>query len=419
MRRSPPKCAQVALVAALLAAGVASAVTVDGRVTASAYGYEGNPTDSTATTYLRSHAALRLTLTELGHRGLSLTTYGHATTDLAERAGSDPRLRVYSLFLRYQAGGVDLRAGRQHVFAGVGNGTIDGARLDLRRAGVDLALYGGALDPVAASDVGSLSAAHMVGARLRTSRLAGIDLAVSAVDRERDPVAWAAAGRYSGFVGQPSPVHRRLVGAEAHRAFGRHWLRGRVDYDLLDGGVRRAEAGARCGLSSALAVSADLRRREPSVYEGSFFGVFPGQPYDEVDLGLHWQASPSLSLSLNAATVLYDGDDSQRLSLGAAFGRGLALSYARSQGFAGSSDGLSGTLLWPVGRRLVVRGELGLSAYERFAADDREDLVTAVAGLTWRATRTLSVDGQLQGLRNPSYDSDLRLLVRGSWRFRR
>ena len=33
--------------------------------------------------------------------------------------------------------------------------------------------------------------------------------------------------------------------------------------------------------------------------------------------------------------------------------------------------------------------------------------------------REFSLDTQVQGLHNPAYDADLRLLVRGSWRFRR
>lgn len=417
MQRSPAVFL-LAPLAALLWAGVASAVTVDGRVTASAYAYEGNPTESTTSTYVRSHVALRLAATDLGWRGLSLSTYALGTTDLAESADSDPQLRVHNLFLRYQAGGVDVRAGRQHLFAGVGYGTIDGARVDARHAGVDLTLYGGALAPVGQSGLGSLSAAHMVGARLSTSRLAGVDLAVSFTDRQRDPEAFADSGRFSRFIGQPSGVHRQLVGAEAHRGFGRHSLRGRLDVDLLDSGVRRAEVAGRLGLSVDLAISAEVLHREPAVYEGSFLSVFPGQPYDEVELGLHYRVAPALALSAYAATVLYDGDDSQRLGLSAACGRNLAVSYYRAQGFAGAHDGLSGSAFWPVGRDLVLRGELGLSSYERFAADDRDGLASAVAGLTWRPTHTFSLDGQLQALRNPSYDSDLRALVRGSWRFR-
>jgi hypothetical protein len=147
--------------------------------------------------------------------------------------------------------------------------------------------------------------------------------------------------------------------------------------------------------------------------------VFPSQGYDEIGLRFSYRVTPDLALSARAATVAYDGDDSQRLGLSATVCQNVTVGYHRSQGYAGANDGLSGSLFYPLRRSLVVRAELDLASYERFEADERDGLVTAMAGVTWRPSRTLTVDGQLQGLRNPSYDSDLRLLLRASWRFRR
>jgi hypothetical protein len=75
-------------------------------------------------------------------------------------------------------------------------------------------------------------------------------------------------------------------------------------------------------------------------------------------------------------------------------------------------------MLVPLSTKLMLRGQLGLASYERIANDDREGLLSGVAALTYRASRQLSIDGQLQALRNPTYNSDLRLLLRASWRFR-
>jgi hypothetical protein len=406
-------------IALLGAPAVLFGAVVDGRVTASAYAFEGDPTDSTNATHLRSHAAVRLTASDFGVGGLTLHSYLRGTTDLTESADSDPRLRVYNLYLRYRGSGLEFGAGRQRVFAGVGYGTIDGARIDVQRAGLRLTAYGGALIPVADEGFNSPGDAHLVGARLSTSRFAGIDLALSIADRERDPTAYAAAGRYSGFVGQLSPVRRRVLGLQAQRRFGLHSLRGRFDYDLLGETARRSEIGGRLGLSKDLALSAEWRHREPQLYEGSFLSVFPSQGYDEIGLRFSYRVTPDLALSARAATVAYDGDDSQRLGLSATVCQNVTVGYHRSQGYAGANDGLSGSLFYPLRRSLVVRAELDLASYERFEADERDGLVTAMAGVTWRPSRTLTVDGQLQGLRNPSYDSDLRLLLRASWRFRR
>jgi hypothetical protein len=386
-------------------------------VTASAYGYEGNPTESTTASYFRTHAAVRLQARDLGHEALSLTTFLRGTTDLAQSDDAGPRLRVYNLFLRYDRGAIDARAGRQRIFAGVGSGTIDGARLALGGSRVGLQLFGGALAPLDDEGLGAWSEGSLWGARLN-GQLLGVDLAASYADRQREPIRYATPGRYSGFVGTPEAVRRQLVGVQAYRRFGLHSLRGRVDYDLQDEGLRRGEVAARVGLTADLAVIAEWRRREPDLYAGSILSVFPSEGYDETALRLHYRLSPQLALGLSAAQVAYDDDDSQRLGLSATIGRSLTISYARSQGYAGDNDGLSGSLHHALTPQITLRGQLGLSSYERFEDDDREGLVSAVAGVTWRPSREFSFDTQVQGLRNPSYDTDMRLLLRGSWRFR-
>lgn len=409
----------LALVCAGFLSTPAAATTVSGRVTASAYAFEGNSTASDAATYVRSHAALRLQVSDLGHRALSLTSYLQGTTDLLESADTDPATRFYSLFLRYKDRHADVRLGRQWISVGVGAGTMDGARLDLKRYGVGLTLYGGALAPVDGYARGQLDEAHLYGVRLQTSQLAGILIAVSYADRERDPIAYVNPGRYSGFVGQPQAIRRQLAGIEASRRFGLHSLRSRVDYDVQNESLRRGEIAGRVGLSPDLALQASWRHRQPSVYSGSIFSVFPSEGYDEYALRLFYRVSDALSLSTHAATVQYDDDSTQRLGLSASWGRHLTLGYRHYQGYAGGANGLSGSVLYDLSPQLTFRGDLDLSTYERFDAEDSDGLVAASAGLTWRATREFSLDGQLQGLRNPSYDTDLRGLLRGSWRFRR
>ncbi|MBT6146584.1 MAG: hypothetical protein HOH74_14195, partial [Gemmatimonadetes bacterium] len=284
---------------------------------------------------------------------------------------------------------------------------------------VGLTAFGGALMPVDGYAYGSLSDAYLWGLRLRTDRLLGVNVALSYADREREPTEYVSAGKFSGFIGQPQAIRRQLLGAEASRRFGRHSIRARADYDLQNESLRRGEVSTRVGLSAALAVQASWRHRQPSIFSGSILSVFPSQGYDEWALRLHYRLAEELTLSTHAATVIYDDDETQRLGVSVAFGRHLTVGYRRYQGYAGGTDGISGSLIYPLGKKLTLRGDLDLSTFERFEADDSDDLVAVVAALTWRPTREFSLDGQLQGLRNPSYDTDVRLLLRGSWRFRK
>jgi hypothetical protein len=58
-----------------------------------------------------------------------------------------------------------------------------------------------------------------------------------------------------------------------------------------------------------------------------------------------------------------------------------------------------------------------LASYERYDGADRDELFTSGFGLHYRPTRRLSTQLGVQGLKNPLYDSDMRLFLRGSWRF--
>ncbi|MBT4609016.1 MAG: hypothetical protein HOC05_03170 [Gemmatimonadetes bacterium] len=398
--------------------GTANATVIDGRLTTSALAYEASPTDSASVTHLRTYAALRLKVTDLGDRRVSLTTYLRATTDLSERAGDDPALRPVSTYLRFKDDHLDLRLGRQYLYAGVGYGQVDGVRADFRIARMRLTLHGGALVPVYGEvGLGSFSDAHLWGLRLSTDRFAGVDVAISYADRERDPLPYKSAGQYSGFVGQPESVHRQLVGIDARRRFGVHNVHGRLDWDLVSEHLRRAEVGARVAVHPRLSLSADWLRREPALFTSSILSVFAAEGFDEVTLRARYQVHDKLSVGAHVAAVTYDTDDSQRLGVSASFGRHLTLGYSRSQGYAGGSDGLSGSLLYSLSDKLMLRGQLGIASYER-VADDREDLLSGVAAATYRASRQLSIDAQLQAMRNPAYDADLRLLLRASWRFR-
>ena len=112
-------------------------------------------------------------------------------------------------------------------------------------------------------------------------------------------------------------------------------------------------------------------------------------------------------------------DSAQRARLSARIGRGLTVGYRLHRGYSGDVLGLYGSVVQQLSPRWILRGHLDLSSVERYTTDEGDELLAAVAAVTWRPAKTLSVDAQAQGLRNPSYDSDLRLLLRGSWRFRR
>lgn len=403
--------------------GPAWGLSASGRLTSSLYSYEGAESPTQSSSRVRLHQSARLDVGDLGVRGLSFSTYLRGTTDVAEQADSDPRLQVYSAYLTWKNRASRVRIGRQRVSAGVGYGSVDGLRGDTEFAGLRLTAYGGALVPLDTStDINPLNVAHLWGLRLSTERFLGTALAVSFADRSRDVEPFHSTRSLPaqvGYSGDLPPVQRRLLGVDAYRRFaGGHRLGARLDADLHSESLRRAEVEGRYQVSPDLGVELGWMKREPSIYANSILSVFNYDSYEEVEARLHYRVSPALSVSGHMANVVYDGDDAQRLGMTASLGSHCSVGYYRSMGYAGANDGVVGSLYYPLSRRLTLKGQLDLAAYERFEeADERDGLVTGVVGATFRPTRATFLDLQIQGLRNPSYTSDLRVHVRGSWRF--
>lgn len=389
-------------------------LTVGGRLTASLYTYEGQQVDTT--TYVRVHQSLRLDVGQLARRELSFHTYLQGV----EQAETDSRLRIYHAYLTWKRDRYRLQFGRQRIYAGVGYGSLDGVRGDLEVAGCRLTLYGGSLAPLDKSaGIASWSEGHLWGAKISTERFWRTSLSLSFVHREYEPEVYSDPGRFSEAEVQSPPVVRRLVGIDAgHRFSGGHRLYGRLDYDWLDGYIRRSEAHAHYLLSSRMSAQVEWFRRTPWVFHNSIFSVFPREDYQEMGARLHYRLDSNLQFTGHFARVFYDNDDAQRLGLIARIGSHYSIGYYRTMGYAQASDGLVGSVYYPFGRKLAFQGELDLAAYERSPdAEDREDLAAGVLGLTYRPTRKTFLQVQVQGLRNPVYASDLRLFLRGSWRF--
>ena len=121
----PPAAARTLLAFALgaMVCPGASAQIVTGRLSTSFYTWEKFDTTDVSTVYLRGFQTVQLNVAQ---DDISLHTY-LAGALMTPNEGA--LTRFYNLYLRWAnvGGAVDMNAGRQAIYAGVGNGTIDGA----------------------------------------------------------------------------------------------------------------------------------------------------------------------------------------------------------------------------------------------------------------------------------------------------
>lgn len=398
------------ILSTILLAGIsapAAALVVDGRLSTSVYNYEALKDSAATATFLRANQGLRLDLAHLGTGALSFHTYMQGSTDFREEATNDPRLRLYHAYFAWKNEKTELQLGRQRVISGAGLGRIDGTRVTLRGKGWDLDLYAGALAPLdRGAGLGSWSEGNLWGTRVRTSRLLGADLGLSFARRQRE----LASG---------NNLVRKFISLDGCRRFrSKHSLYARLDYDQQETKLERAEVETRLALASRLNLQANWLHRLPVIYDGSFFNMFPQDAYEEVGTSLYLRATEQMQLGASFAHVIYADDNAQRLGLSLNAGSHYRLGYYRTMGYARASDGLAGTFYYRLGSRLAVNGFLDLATFERYEeAENRDGLASGELGLSWKPVPDGLIEAQVQGLRNPVYNSDLRLLLRGSWHF--
>ena len=403
--------------------------TFNGRLTTSFYTWERQEPDKNSTQHLRAYQLLKLTIGELASPNLSLHTYFQASHDFSEKAKDDPRLWFYGAFLEWKNlfRVMDLRLGRQQVYAGVGYGTIDGFQLDYRAGKyVSLRGYAGLLPPLHKSGLGTWKEGHILGLHVTTTGFKRVRLGLSFVQKNRLPVEYSAPGIYTSTFRLHHPVsslQQQLIGLDVWtRVIDRLTFSGRMDLNFAMRQIQRLEIEARALPTQKLDIGLDYIFRNPLTDLNSIFSVFAQESNNEIGLRVGYRFLRQMGVFGKLTTVVYEGDDAQRLILGFQFGQSLPwqgyLGYNKRLGYGGETDAVVGNLSVPVTKGLWVRLGSNLSSYRLVeSVGDRQEALAFTLGLNYRMTSRLSLNAEGQALRNRSVKSDFRLFVRGSYWF--
>ncbi|MCX6160139.1 MAG: hypothetical protein NTV87_02215 [Ignavibacteriae bacterium] len=145
------------------------------------------------------------------------------------------------------------------------------------------------------------------------------------------------------------------------------------------------------------------------------FWVFEHKKYQEVEGGLDYITKflgSDINLSGRVADVLYDGDHSLKIQLGA--GNSIfGLSFTKYTGYTGEAEGIYGYINHElIKTKLTFSANLNYTGYKLGKYDDsRATALGGILGLTWRPDPRISIDGQGQVLVNDVYKYDTRFLV--------
>jgi len=420
-RRIPPTLVFSALIlCVLILTSQGSAQLVNGRFITSAYVWEKFDTPTSSKTLVRGFQSV---LFDVAQGSFSLHTNVQAASLLQDGIGRDKNYYLFNAYGKVSdiGGLLDFAFGRIPYYAGVGNGTVDGALSTLRLFDktVRVTAYGGANVPLdlAIDRWGPLKNNFTLGGQIVTTAFPDLRLGLSYVSRQRSRPGYVAIRPDSLFnpVSQfidLDPLKEQLLSGDAAYWASQLYFYARYDYNLKVKKTQRGQAGLRYYTSKRLSISADFIHRAPRVLYNSYFTVFNASEVDEIEAGVDYLVTPAVRLFARGGYVEYIDDRSFRYTAGIVH-QYVSLIYRGGSGYAGEQNSASVQATYPLFDYLLMP-TVGASytSYKLSDSAKREDAFSGVLGAIVRPLQTLSVDLQSQWVTNRIYKRDVRLFAK-------
>lgn len=397
-----------------------NAQLVTGRFITSVQSWEQFDTVGSSRTFTRGFQSA---IFDIAQGDFSLHTHFQAATMLQTKLDELPDYRMYYLYGKWRdiGGALDFSFGRLPYFAGVGTGTLDGVLTTVRALDntLRLTVYGGANVPydLSVGNWGPLRNNFTLGGQIVTSALTNAKIGVSYMDRrrERDPY-WAT--RLDSLLNPfailiiPEAAKEQYVSGDASYQWDRVRLYGRYDYDLNYEKTQRGQIGLSVQASDKLSFSGEYIHRAPRLAYNSFFSVFNVSDVDEFEAGCDYVFHPAWRGFVRGAYVKYTDDNSLRYTAGIVHNY-VGLTFRGGSGYAGELTSLSLQGAYPLLEKMLIpNAGISFVSYKLNDADTKEDALAGSLGATVRPAQFVSVDLQVQWLKNKVVENDVRFFGR-------
>ncbi|MBN1409131.1 MAG: hypothetical protein JW956_15125 [Calditrichaceae bacterium] len=311
--------------------------------------------------------------------------------------------RVYNAYLNFLSPcrKWDARLGRQFVYSGVMNGTVDGIMLNMRPIKHLLVkLLAGMEAPVdRALELTPWSDGNVLGAFAGYKVVEAFNFAASYVQKTRsDDIYWQLAGAsFSGNV------------------FNNLYYQAQYEHNLKTSQYQ----AMRYRLNYFLAkwnIFAEYNSQRPRIYEDSFFQIFEQTAFNQIRSGVGYQAG-NYNVGLHDVYTMYEKDESTNqihATISSSYGM-IGLLY--QSGYGGDNTGIYGSVRYDVLKNLTVYVRSSYYQYERQTTAISEDATAVSGGVTYKLSASLQVKAEIQERINTYYDNDVRGLFRIRYAF--
>lgn len=398
---------------------------ISGRFSSSVYTFERFDSVDASKTYARAYQLLNLNINK---DNFSVRSYMNLETNLTKVQQQDhPRLRFYNLFLeaRDLFEIATLKLGRQPQFNSVMGGVFDGVNIDLKRGDYKLSGFYGLNVPAyqKLELIEEQKDNTVLGASFTAYFIDNLRFAANYVNKNYQVQGYDAARLDEDL--NPIQVHIRNNSNQYEFVSGElsYFVKDifsvdtRYDYDLNFEKTSKFEISGRYEEIKNLGINVYYNYREPRVRYNSIFSVFDFGNSQEIEAGGDYRLSPHYTIIGKFANVIYKDENSQRITGGVNTSWG-SLIYRKNLGYAGELDAVSLYSAYSFIEGLITPS-VGISytSYKLSADDEKNNLMTLLAGINYRPFRFLSVDVQGQYMNNKIYKDDYRFFLKLNYWF--
>lgn len=416
------------LIAFLFSVNTAESQSINFRFNNYFYGWERldslSDNSSTKTMHLRGYQNYLL---ELNSGKWSFNTLAQTEEDVINKVGRGFNYRFYNLYIKGSNlfNVLDVKLGRQSLFAGAGKGTFDGLYLKLKvgeNKEYQFTGYGGI--PTAYSyefeKYTKLENTYQFGGQFTYYGVKDLMASISYSNKKRTPEPYTTIRLDSIFNPTVKEVTfdgpaEQIAGLDLNYTYlGKHNFYSKVYYDIQSKKLYKADFNVRVQLMDNLRAFGEYDYREPHYTYNSIFWVFNYSKYQEVSGGVDYTLDNGINIYGKAGAVLYENDNSVKLNAGFTHAN-FGFSFIKYLGYAGESDGVFGYYQRNFEDNLFsTSASLSYARYKLgnvYNGTDRVNSFSGMLGFTYRPMPQFSIDTQGQFLINRIYQSDVRFLV--------
>ena len=396
------------------------------RLVSSAYAWQRQDTVGQSSNHFFGYQTVQFSI---AGENLSFHTYLQGFNDFSGPLEDNGFVRFYNFYLKYTNlfDKVDLSLGRQFVYAGVGNGTIDGgvATVKLLNSQLRIIGYYGALpSPEQKFEmIGDQKNNNLFGGQVIAAPSEHVRFSLSYMNENQMPDAYWATRAYDSTYNvhdveiTPTASAEEFVSGDFNVDYKAVSAYARGDYDMNEDKLSRIQLFTRVKINEPLSLTGEYIHRDPQLAYNSIFWVFAYNTISEYDVGAEYAICKNWQVFGKYGSVSYGDDNSNRVTIGSST-KYTSASFSWNTGYGGDLAALSLNAGYPLmNNKVTPTIMIGYAHYKLSSDAQMTDALSAAIGVVYRPVPVFSLDMQVQWMQNNVYSNDVRLYLRGSYYF--